>query len=57
MMGSMEIVSLVLFTVYYNFCSSHIYHEVGSIWYIIQLLSCDTTIDDVEFNYTNFMWF
>ena len=46
----MEIVNLVLFSVDNNSCIIHISHEVGLILYIIQIVSCDTTIDNVYYN-------
>ena len=48
------IVWMVLFSVYNNTSCRCIYHEVGTIWSIIQFLSGESDIYDVESNFPNF---
>ena len=48
MMISMDKKSLFWIPVYNNSCSSCISHEIPTIWSIIKISSCNTTIDDVD---------
>ena len=45
-----DIVMLFQFPVENNSCSSCISYELGSIWYIIQIIYCDNPIDDLYSN-------
>ena len=47
MIGSVDNKSLIWFLVDNNSCSSCISHEITSMWSIIKILSCNTSIDDV----------
>ena len=55
MMGYVEILIMVRFPVENNSRISWISYEVGSILSIIQLLYCNTPIDDIDSNPHMFM--
>ena len=48
MMGSVDNEILVWLPVENNSCSICISHEITTTWSIIKLLSCNTSIDDVD---------
>ena len=48
MMGSVDNKITICLLVDNNSCSSYIYHEITTVWSIIKLLYCNTSIDDVE---------
>ena len=57
MMGSVEILSLGQFTVDNNYSSNRLLQEVGLIWSIIQIIYCNTPIDDVDYYHPYFYVF
>ena len=50
MMGYVNIVRLVLFSVESNSCSIRILHEVSMVLSIIEILYCNTIIDNIDSN-------
>ena len=49
-MGSVDNKSLVYIPVDNNSCSSWISHEITAIWSIINIISCNTSINDVYYH-------
>ena len=50
MMGSMDLKIMIWLPVENNSCSSRISHEITVVWSIINILSCNTPIYDVDYN-------
>ena len=48
MMCSVDIKTMVYISVDNNSCISCKSHEISAMWYIINLISCNMPIDDVE---------
>ena len=40
---------MVFIQLYNNSCSSYTYHKITTMWYIFNLLSCNTPIDDIDY--------
>ena len=48
MMGSVNNKALIWLTVDKNSCSRCISHEITTVWYTINLISCNTPIGDID---------